>query len=543
MKKEKVITIRVIATVIFTAILYYLFLPALNITSFDFWLFVFLVFGFYLFTGILGILGLTDIMVSSYQRGDFVGLNRFFNFNRKYYIYLIFPAIFLGIITVNLICSPVFMSKTYANRIEVKEDHEFTKDIQPVDFKSLPLLDRDSSEKLGDRVMGQMPEFVSQFYVSNLYTQINYNNQIIRVTPLEYMDIIKYIANYQDGIPAYITVNSVTGEAKLVKLNQGMKYMPSAYLNKNLKRKLRFSYPTVIFDKPNFELDEKGNPYWIVPTVKYIGVGMKKEITGVVILDPITGKSKKYTAKDVPSWVDHVYSADLLIKQLDDWGTYQKGFFNSIFGQKGVINTSDGYNYMIMNDDVYMYTGVTSVTQDASNLGFILTNMRTKDTHFYKAPGAEEYSAMASAEGQVQQMKYRATFPLLINLNNRPTYLMSLKDNAGLVKMYAFVDVADYQKVVVTDAVRGIEVAAKNYLGDSEIYSDSKPKDKEITIKSITDVVINGTTYYYITDNDDKRYRASIKLEEDKLPFYKEGDKIKISYKNETNVTEINSIE
>lgn len=543
MKKEKITIIRVVSTIILAAILYYVFLPALNLNSPGFWAYVFIIIGFYLLTGLLKMMSLAEILKSSMNNEKMVNFNNKFSYDKKYRIYLILPAIILGIITVNAICSPVFMAKSYANRISVKKDAEFTKDIKPVDFKSLPLLDKDSSGKLGDRVMGQMPEFVSQFYVSELYTQINYNDDIVRVTPLEYMDLIKYIANYQDGVPAYITVNSVTGESKLVKLKKGMKYMPSAYLNKNLKRKLRFSYPTEIFDKENFELDEKGNPYWIVPTVKYTGVGMKKEITGVVILDPVTGKSKKYAVKDVPKWVDHVYAADLLIEQLDDWGTYQKGFINSIFGQKGVIRTSDGYNYTTMNDDVYLYTGVTSVTQDASNLGFVMTNMRTKETHFYKAPGAEEYSAMGSAEGQVQQMKYKSTFPLLINLNNRPTYLMSLKDNAGLVKMYAFVDVADYQKVVVSDSARGIEVAAKNYLGDSEIYSDNKPKTKEITIDTITDVVINGTTYYYITDTDGKRYRASIKVEEDKLPFYESEDKIKISYKAETNVIEITSIE
>lgn len=540
MKKSTTKWIRIIATIIFMAIVYYFFLPAMNITSPGFWTYWFIVIGFYLLTGVLNMLDPIEIIKAQHEEPSNLKWN--IKFEKKYYPLLILPIIIVGILIVNLFYSPFFQAKSYSKRIQVKQDSDFVKDVKPVNFDALPLLDKDSSQKLGDRVMGQMPEFVSQFYVSDLYTQINYNDKIIRVTPLEYNDLIKYIANYKEGVPAYITVNSVTGEAKLVKLEKGMKYMPSAYLNYNLYRKLRIDYPTEIFDPENFEVDEKGNPYWVVPTVKYVGVGMKKEITGVVILDPITGKSKKYAVKDVPTWVDHVYSAELLIEQLDHWGEYQKGFWNSVFGQKGVVITTEGYNYTIMNDDVYMYTGVTSVAKDASNIGFILTNMRTKETHFYKAPGAEEYSAMASAKGQVQQMKYKATFPLLINLNNRPTYLISLKDNAGLVKMYAFVDVADYQKVVVTDAAKGIETAAQNYLGDAEIATDGKEKQRDIIIDYIRTVMINGNTYYYLTDEDGNKYRASIKVDEYNLPFLESDDEISIEYKNENEVIEITNI-
>lgn len=540
MKKSTVKWIRIISTIVFMAIVYYFFLPAMNLTSPGFWTYWFIVIGFYLLTGVLYMLDPIEIIKAQQGQSTHVKWNG--TINKKYYPLFILPLIIVVILIVNLFCSPFFQAKSYSKRINVKQDSDFVKDVKPVNFDALPLLDKDSSQKLGDRVMGQMPEFVSQFYVSDLYTQINYNDKIVRVTPLEYNDLIKYIANYKDGVPAYITVNSVTGESKLVKLDKGMKYMPSAYLNYNLYRKLRFDYPTEIFDQENFEVDESGNPYWIVPTVKYTGVGMKKEISGVVILDPITGKSKKYAVKDVPSWVDHVYPAELLVEQLDNWGEYQKGFWNSVFGQKGVVVTTTGYNYTIMNDDVYFYTGVTSVAKDASNIGFILTNMRTKETHFYKAPGAEEYSAMASAKGQVQQMKYQATFPLLINLNNRPTYLISLKDNAGLVKMYAFVDVADYQKVVVTDASKGIEAAAQNYLGDAEITTDGKDKEKEIVVESIKTAMINGNTYYYLTDEDGKKYRAAIKVDERNLPFVSSGDTLTIQYKSETDVTEINNI-
>ena len=520
--------INLIITVVLALGLYYLFLPPINLSSPAFWIYLLFIALIYLF------LNLSNVEIV---------FNRLvFKNNVKVLVYIVSGCllVFVGIMIVNFIVCPLFNSKAYASRITIDEEGNFAEDIKPVNFNETALLDKDSSIKLGDRVMGEMTDLVSQFSVSNLYTQINYNSDIVRVTPLEYSGIIKYFTNRSEGVKGYITVNSVTGDTKLVKLDKGMRYMPSAMFNEKLSRKLRFSYPTEIFGSASFELDNDGNPYWIVPTIKYVGVGMREEIDGVVILNPIDGKSKKYDIGSIPSWVDHAYSANLILEQVNDWGKYKNGFINSIFGQKNVVATTEGYNYIVMDDDVYLYTGITSVVADESNLGFILTNMRTKETTFYSVAGAEEYSAMASAEGQVQQMKYTSTFPLLINLNNKPTYLVSLKDNAGLVKMYGFVDVQNYQRVVVTDASLGIAKAAQNYLkGSKDQIDDSAMKSKEITIEAITSAYLDGDTYYYIKDNNNKKYKVSIKVDSDNIPFYGKGTKINISYLEEKDVTEI----
>lgn len=526
MKKE--LLLRTLITIVIGSILYYFILPPINISSPDFWIFVFIIVLLFMGSSIIGLLNVREKIIQFGKHPK-----------KSFLVPMIVIGVFAFILVINLFNTPVFNAKGYAQRIKINENGNFNDDIKEVDFNALPLLDKDSSQKLGDRVMGQMPELVSQFSVSDLYTQINYKNDIVRVTPLEYASIIKYFTNQKEGIKGYITVNSVTGEAKLTKLKKGMKYVPSALFNDNLYRKLRFSHPTEIFDTAQFELDNEGNPYWIVPTVKYAGVGLKKEITGIVALDPITGKSTKYRLKDVPKWVDHVYSPELIMDQIDDWGQYKKGFLNSIFGQKDVVLSTSGYNYTVMNDDVYLYTGITSAAADQATIGFVMCNLRTKETKFYAVPGAEEQSAMASAEGQVQQMKYNSTFPLLINLNGKPTYLVSLKDNAGLVKMYGFVDVADYQKVVVSDASKGIEAAANNYLGDDKVHDEDSLKTKEITLDTIKNVVIDGNTYYYMTDKDGKKYKASIKVNTDVLPYIQAGDTITIRYKTEKDVTEL----
>ena len=525
--------LKILSTLVFAFLYYYFLLPPINIHSFAFWMFIIFVVGFYLLASVcvLSINELETIINKGKVQNKVNSKAIIISFCS---IFVIFFLIFL----INIICSPLFMSKSYYERINI-ETGDFSKDIPVVDFDKLALLDKDSSQKLGDRVMGQMTDLVSQFDVSNLYTQINYKNTIVRVTPLEYSGLIKYFTNRKNGVAGYITVNSVNGEANLVRLDKGMKYVPSALFGEDLYRKLRFSYPTEIFGDISFEIDEEGNPYWIAQTIEYTAVGLKKEVSGVIVLNPIDGTSVKYDSKDIPTWIDHVYSAELIIDQVNDWGSYKNGFFNSIFGQKEVVMTTEGYNYLAMNDDVYLYTGITSVVADESNIGFILTNLRTKETKLYNVAGAEEYSAMASAEGQVQQMNYTSTFPLIINLNNKPTYLMSLKDNAGLVKMYAFVDYSDYQKVVVTDSSEGIVKAAQNYLGDNIITDNLK----EITIKidDISTSVLDGTTYYYIKSNNNI-YRASIKTNQNILPFIKINDKVKVSY-NEAEINEVIKIE
>ena len=529
--KNKILIIRILITLLLSFLLFYIFLPPLNPTSIEFWVFLLFIVGVFFITSALNLINITHVFKNIRSNTLKAGI-----------IPMVIAGVFIVITLTNFFLSPLFRANSYSKRITINEDVEFTKEVEKVDFNSLPLLDKESSQKLGDRVMGQMPELVSQFYVSNLYTQINYNDKIIRVTPLEYNGIFKYFANRKDGVKGYITVDSVTGKANLTKLEKGMKYMPSAMFGKNLYRHLRFKYPTLIFGEESFEIDNEGNPYWIVPIIKYEGVGIKRDVTGVIILDPTTGKSKKYKLEDVPTWVDHVYSARLFIEQVNDWGKYKNGYLNSIFGQKNVVETTSGYNYIAMNDDIFLYTGITSKASDESNIGFILTNMRTKETSFYKVPGAEEYSAMSSAEGQVQQMNYTASFPLLINLNNRATYLLSLKDNAGLVKMYAFVDVEDYQKVVVTDASKGIEVAAKNYLNEAPTSNNKELIEKEIIIKSIKSAIIDGTSYYYITDTENKKYRVSIKVDKKNIPFLEAGNKITIQISSEADVTEIESI-
>lgn len=502
---------------------FYFILPSINIQSSQFILFLLgtLIFSLFISFTLNGTLSQTyskqnNVYVIKPPKSLLIG-------------FLIFGVVVAGMI----IFSPIFSSDRYAQRILVT-DGNFSEDITPVNLDNLPLLDKDSTQKVGDRVMGQLPELISQFEVSNQYTQISYQGRLVRVTPLEYNGLFKWLGNREEGSPGYILVDSTTGEASLVKLDQGMKYLTSAYLQEDLTRHIRFQYPTEILAPSVFEIDDEGNPYFITPVIDVTWVGMLPDVKGVIATDPITGSSTLYPVEDVPTWIDHVYPSDLILSQINDWGSYQNGWLNSFISQKNVRQSTEGYTYLAEGDDIFIYTGITSAAADESNIGFILTNLRTKETHFYAVPGAEEFSAMDSAQGAVQEKGYTSTFPLLINLNNRPTYLSSLKDDAGLVKAYAFTDVQDYQKVKVTDSNLGLNAAAKNYLVmlGNEITLEDEGIEVTGIIDSIESVVLDGNTYFYLTlEGESLIFKAPISLD-DRLPFLSIQSEITFNHLN-----------
>lgn len=428
----------------------------------------------------------------------------------------------------NLIGAQFFNAKRYRDLILISEG-DFAEEVAEIGMNQIPVVDRDTATRLGSRKLGEMSELVSQFEISSEYTQINYQGSPYRVTPLMYADPIKWLYNMKEGLPAYITVNMVTQQTDLVWLENGMRYSPSEYFFRNIYRHLRFHYPTRIFDTISFEIDDEGTPYWVAPTVSYrIGWWSGRDIGGAVLVNAVTGESAYYDKADVPQWIDQLYNSDLIIAQLDDNGRFQNGYINSIFGQKNVRRTTYGYNYLALDDDVYLYTGMSSVTADQSNIGFVLVNLRTKETRFYTVPGATETSAMESAEGQVQHLQYSATFPLLLNVSDRPTYFVSLKDAAGLVKMYAFVDVEQYQ---IVGTGQTIDEARRNYrtalnLEDVEIGDPVDMLEKSGTVDSVASVVISGNTVYYFTLRGDGTVYAAEVTEHENLPFMKAGSRI-----------------
>ena len=400
----------------------------------------------------------------------------------------------------SVVGSVIFRAKDYAQLLPIQVG-DFAAEVDEISYDQIPMLDRQSAERLGDRKLGELSDMVSQFDVVNDYTQINYRGRPVRIATLTYMDLIKWFTNRSDGLPAYLLIDMVTQNVELVRLEEGIKYTNVEHFGRNLYRHLRFHFPTYLFAQPVMEIDEEGVPYWICPRlVRTIGLFGGTDVKGAVLVNAITGECVYY--EQVPDWVDNLYPADLIVQQYDYYGMYHNGFLNSLFGQRDVTVTTDDYNYIAMGDDVWVYTGVTSTGGDQSNIGFILTNQRTKESHFYSCAGATEHSAMDSAEGMLQNLKYKATFPLLLNVGGQPTYFMAMKDNAQLVKKYAMVNVRQYQVVATGDTVAECEQNYLSMLSQNGIVESGTglagTETVEGAVAEIRSAVMEGNSYYFI---------------------------------------------
>ncbi|MGN9106466.1 CvpA family protein [Oliverpabstia intestinalis] len=531
MKKGKIKALLVLLVIVLAGIYYYATIPAINIHSTGIWIFILLV--------------LVLILAAYAAKKKFTSIREVKSSKFLKIGGIVMMAVLLVFAAGSILSSPIVNAKQYRNLLTI-EERDFSEDIQPVNFSQIPLLDKDSAMILGNRKMGSMVDMVSQFEVSDLYSQINYQEKPVRVTPLVYASPIKWLTNQSQGIPAYIMIDMTTQDTSLVKLDKPIRYSEAEYLNRNIYRHLRFHYPTYIFDQLSFEIDDNGTPYWVCPVRKYtIGLFGGATIGRVVLCNAQTGECQDYTLKDCPEWVDRANPADLLIQQYNYYGTLVNGYINSIFGQKGCLKSTDGYNYMAMEDDVWVYTGVTSVSGDQSNVGFVLINQRTRETRYYKVNGAEEYSAMGSAEGQVQNLGYKATFPILLNISNEPTYFMALKDGAGLVKKYAMVNIQKYQNVAIGDTVSACQDAYVKLLNTSGITAGNESDFKTVTgtIQRIAQSVIDGNSHFYLVLNGHSEIFDVPVQDYLQVVTLQEGDTVTVEYLEGTPVCTVLNLE
>ena len=542
--------VRVVASllvsIVVAGVAYYFMLPALNFKAFELYIYIAVI--------IVSYIAAFGVFSKAYFRPEYMEYAK-----NKVKIPIILIGVLAAVVAVgSLVGAEVFRAKDYANIIDVKEGN-FAEEVSEIDFSSVPRLDKDSSNMIATRALGELSDYVSQFVVNSYYsTQINYKGTPVRVQSLDYGDIFKWLKNTKEGIPAYIIVDMTTQKAETVRLPEGMKYSPAEHFNEYLLRHVRFKYPSLILGDPSFEIDETGRPFWIVPVLdKTIGLFGGTDVIGAVIVDSINGDTTlvatsldkntklptdKFVTDKEFQWLDQVYSATIVNQQYNYYGKYNNGFWNSIIGQENVKVTSSGYNYLALNDDVYMYTGVTSISSDQSIIGFVLINQRTKEAVYYQQAGALEETARTSAQGKVQEKGYIATFPILLNVSGEPTYFMALKDSSQLVKMYAMVNV---EQSTIVGVGASLAECTENYaaelksngvnvevdvdsMGDETTPDAPQEETVEITgaVAEIRSVITGGETYFYIRLADGNTfYKVAVKNAE-KIVILNVGDAI-----------------
>lgn len=553
-------------TAVAGGVLYYLTIPAMNFKSTDFYTFWFALIAifcvsFYFLCG----------ANKKVERREYC---------KKRAIYpIVLVAMMLIVMGVGWLAGcTLFRAKSYSELVDVKES-SFTEDFEDINYTDVPRLDALTSKVLADQQLGSLSEYKSQYVVSNVSTQINYKNHPVRVAYLEYANVFKWFNNTKNGLPAYMLTDLVSQNVTVVncveKFGSGIKYSPTELFNEKLIRHLRFQYPTALLDTPNFEIDDDAHPYWITPVLdKTIGLFGGTDVKGAIVTDALTGESEYYSmgqirTNDSLNWIDVVYNENLVIQQYNYHGKLSHGFWNSIIFQNDVNITSNGSGVIAMDDDVWVYTGVTSAESDASNFGFILCNQRTKELRYYKNGGAQENSAQASAVDMVQQYRYQATFPILLDIEGQPTYFMSLFGDGYTVKGYALVNLDD-KTIVGTGLLdtekshsKALNAAVENYISalkdknkvdkdaDADDYkvdenestttvdgdassstAPEKPQEQKLTVtgevKDIKTSVNDGNTVYYLQVKG-KYYYITVTDCMDVLLINK-GDKVKVTY-------------
>ena len=531
-KIGKINIVFLIILLIIEGLLYYFVTPAINIHTQGFWSWIFV-------TLVALIFCTFDFRAERIFKVDRHAKKGGFTSATKVFIILFVVGVGASIIG-GIASSKLVNASKYAGIIEIQEGNFVTDVPESENISNIALMDTNSARIIGDRAIGSLSDVVSQYQVSQTYSTIDYNGVPMKVAPLEYAGFFKYMNNKESGIPGYVLVDPVKNEAKYVKLDKPIKYSPSACFGDNLHRHVQMSYPTYEFNGYYFELDNEGNPYYICPVLQpNAGLFGAKDIKGVVICDPCTGDCEYKAVADVPNWVDRVYDGDLACQKYNWYGMLSGGFWNSIIGNKGCKVTTDDYGYKVMDGDVWVYTGVTSVNGDQSNIGFVLMNSRTAESKYFAIAGAEEHSAMSSAEGQVQHLGYTASFPSLINIGNVPTYIMVLKDNAGLVKMYALVNVEKYSIVATGTTQKEALTNYKKLLSENEIEIsgnnvEEQTASKRITVEKIRYITVEDQTYVYITSKDRCVYKQNF-ADNENLIFIEEGDVITVYYMESEN--------
>lgn len=521
--------VRIALFVIFAAVIggfYYAYFPAINIHLEIFWTTLIVV--FLSLAIILGAKSSISQMVGRLSKKPSI---KEFSWFAKLCSVLVIVCV--GVLIVgSALGATLFRSRAYANLLPV-DKREFTEDIEQSDqVTDIALMDTESARIFGNRKIGSLSDVVSQYEIEADYTQISIKGQPMKVSGLKYASFFKWWNNRNSGVPGYVQVNPVNSEAKYVKLTKPMKYVPSAYFNYNLQRHVQLTYPTKIISGYKFEVDDDGNPYYICPTMTArVGLFGGIDVNGVIICDPIDGECQYYAIGDCPSWVDSVYDGHLLTKKYNWHGMLSGGYINSIIGQKGCKQATDDFGYKIIGDDVWVYTGVTSANGDQSNIGFVMMNQRTSEARYYQVSGTEEHSAMSAAEGEVQEKGYKASFPSLINVSGTPTYIMVLKDAGGLVKLYAMVNVEQYNIVATATSQTKVFEEYKTLLAsDGKLETEENDlKEDTITVQSVEYIDSDDGTMVYIKDTNHQVYKQAFK-EDESLIRISAGDVLHVKY-------------
>ena len=461
------------------------------------------------------------------------------------------PLLLIWLVLVPFFSSGMVNPRKHRNLIGEVQKTEFSELVSPVNLDQVPIIDSSFAASLAEKKLGDDFALGSRVVLGKPTIQM-VEGKLYWVVPLLHSGFFKWLTNLKDGTPGYIKV-SATDPQDITFIRQlsgqpiKIRYQRNSFFGQDLYRHLYFNgFMGKGLAGDTFELDDKGEPYWTITTYTHaIGVNAS-EATGLATVHAVSGKIDFYPLtkladgsfddSKLPAWVDRVQPSYFVIPQLSWWGRYVNGFWNTLFGKRDMLEVTDGYNVIYGRDQrSYFYTGLSSVGSDEGTVGFSLTDTRNKKSHLYLLSGATETATMRSAEGKVQNFRYRATFPILVNMGGKPIYFMTLKDGSGLVKMFSFVSVSDFSLVGVGETLREARDNFQLAMADSRVGRIAEKLEGDVTLEGTVtrfgSDIKDGRAYYYfrLDSAPDKVFIATSSLS-NLLPLTSTGDRLRVTY-------------
>ena len=335
----------------------------------------------------------------------------------------------------------------------------------------------------GEKVIGQL----GAYYRVGTYNVQSENGHLVWVAPLDFQGPIQWLA--RGTSPGVVIVDAENPDAAAeLRQREPMRYVPSALLNANLLRHVWLRYGTEVLLEATLQIDDGGNPKYLVtlgrPTIGWTG----DRVTAVVIVDPATGAMQRVAREDfgsLPRWVSRVYPPDLVIEYNDWFGRYVHGWWNAQLARRDVhLPTRDDVFGILLADGrfVWFVDHTSPSATDASMTGFTYTDSRTGAMTYYTSTGGQysSYGAEQAVAGNpvIKQGRLVPTQPVLYSLFGQNTWVVPAVADNGKFQTLALVQAAGGHVVVGNSGAASAAADAfsgyRAFLGDTASGASSR---------------------------------------------------------------------
>lgn len=378
---------------------------------------------------------------------------------------------------------------------------------------------------------------------------IVYKDHLCYVGLLEHKDFLTWWKNPYS--PGYVLIDACNPSKYWVILGIDGKdlqinYTPNAWFSKNLERHMRSNgYLGTILDDFDMEIDEKGHPFAPVTTEENSIAFGTPIVTGVAVVDLISGEIKQYEPKDAPAFVNMIQPKDVMYDRITWWGDYIYGWIH--WSEKtGLTEPCKGMDVVQTDKGSFYYVGISAQGDSVATQGYMLIDTRTGSTTYYQRRGiSEDYAArvMCSPEDLSYKIKngvLELMEPIYYNIDGIPTYFATYVSPADQqAKLYGFCS-AENRSVwaygeTLEEARQKYDDACSAALGKNVVDFSDAQNLTFVEVKVLEKTNIDKVFYFRFDGYKDKVFTAELRPELSDMLWGTQGRKVKVSFNKTDN--------